>query len=167
MNTLYVCCGPAGIGKSTWLKNNINKIVEGCAVVSRDAIRFEMVKPNEPYFSKEDKVLAKFYSVIAKSLEYSDVVVDSTNVSVSARRKLFLGINKYVQCPYHTAAIDFYKNNMLEICLDQNALRTGRERVPDDVVQRMVGQFQRPSTAEGFEKVYHVIGNGMVERRWV
>ena len=163
-NKLYVCCGPAGVGKSSWLRENANKISEGCAVVSRDEIRYDLVKPNEPYFSKEEQVLAEFFAVIAVSLKYSDVFVDATNTTVSARHKLFLGISKIVECPYEKIALDFYKNNMLDICLTQNAYRTGRERVPDEVVEKMVGQYQRPSIKEGFTKVYHVIGNMLMLR---
>lgn len=164
MNKLYVCCGPAGIGKSTWLRTNANKISEGCAIVSRDEIRFDLVKPNEPYFSRENEVLAIFLATIAKTLEHTDVFVDATNTTVSSRHKLFLGINKYAECSYEKIALDFYKNNMLDICLTQNSCRTGRERVPDDVVERMVGQYQRPSTKEGFSKVYHVIGDMLMLR---
>ena len=51
---LYIMCGPAGGGKSTWVREHA--INDGCAVVSRDAVRFSMVKENEPYFSQETNV---------------------------------------------------------------------------------------------------------------
>ena len=52
MRNLFVMVGVPGSGKSTFLKENF----EGkgnVKIVSRDAIRFSFVKPDEPYFSKE------------------------------------------------------------------------------------------------------------------
>lgn len=167
MNTLYICCGPAGIGKSSWLRENADKISEGCSIVSRDEIRFSLVKPTESYFSRENEVIDTFHRVIAKALKYTDTFVDATNVTVGARRKLLFGIKQYTDYDFHIVAIDFYKNNMMEICLQQNACRAGRERVPDNIVEDMVGRYQRPSIKEGFEKVYHAIGNILVLREGV
>ena len=55
MSTVYLLCGVPASGKSTYCKNNVPK---DAVYVSRDVIRFSMVKPNEPYFSKEELVKA-------------------------------------------------------------------------------------------------------------
>ena len=55
---LYIMCGPAGCGKSTFLNNCATKISEGCAIVSRDEIRFNMLKDDMSYFAKEKEVFA-------------------------------------------------------------------------------------------------------------
>lgn len=53
MATLYVICGIPGSGKSTWIKNHTSSEI----LVSRDAIRFDMVKEDEPYFSDRKSVV--------------------------------------------------------------------------------------------------------------
>ena len=54
MSTLYVMCGVPGCGKSTWCKNNVP---EDAVYVSRDEVRFSMLKPTDAYFSKEQERL--------------------------------------------------------------------------------------------------------------
>ena len=56
-HTLYIMCGPAGCGKSTFLNNCATKISEGCAIVSRDEIRVNMLKDDMSYFAKEKEAV--------------------------------------------------------------------------------------------------------------
>lgn len=58
MADLFLMSGIPGAGKSTFLKNRIKK--DTSVVISRDVIRFSIVKPEENYFSHEDEVLAIF-----------------------------------------------------------------------------------------------------------
>lgn len=44
MSTLYLMCGDAGCGKSTWIKNHID---ENDVHISRDVIRYSMLEPND------------------------------------------------------------------------------------------------------------------------
>ena len=53
MKKLYVMCGGPGSGKSTWIKKNLPTFKGYTKVVSRDEIRFSLVKEGEEYFSKE------------------------------------------------------------------------------------------------------------------
>ena len=48
---LYLMCGPAGSGKTTWIREHATPGVS--AHISRDRIRFSMVKEDEYYFSRE------------------------------------------------------------------------------------------------------------------
>ena len=52
MSVLYILCGPSGCGKSTWAKH-FQEENPSMSYVSRDSIRFNMVKPEEDYFSHE------------------------------------------------------------------------------------------------------------------
>ena len=66
MIVLYLMCGIPGSGKSTWIKQNK---IESDAVISRDVVRFSLVKEHEEYFSKETEV---FYTFIDQINELRD-----------------------------------------------------------------------------------------------
>ena len=66
---LFVMCGNAGCGKSTWIQNNLHTFEGYTSVVSRDEIRFSLVHEGEDYFSRETEVYAKFIEDIQFSLE--------------------------------------------------------------------------------------------------
>ena len=59
-NKLYVICGVPGTGKSTFCKNHLTMFGDNVKYVSRDDIRFSIVKENEEYFSHETEVFNKF-----------------------------------------------------------------------------------------------------------
>ena len=65
MSKLYIMMGIPGSGKSTWCRHNIK---DTDAYVSRDKIRFGLVNPNEPYFSKENQVYQEFINTIERKL---------------------------------------------------------------------------------------------------
>ena len=56
MKTLYMMIGIPGSGKSTWLKTYADNGV----IISRDEVRFSMVREDEPYFSREKEVFESF-----------------------------------------------------------------------------------------------------------
>ena len=66
MPKLYILCGPSGCGKSTYAK----KIMENkkMSYVSRDEIRFSIVKDEEDYFSHEKEVFKHFVAAIVHYL---------------------------------------------------------------------------------------------------
>ena len=57
MANLFIMMGAPGAGKSTFIKNLKG---ESGIPISRDQIRFSMVKEDEPYFSKEKEVYKEF-----------------------------------------------------------------------------------------------------------
>ena len=65
---LYLMMGCPGSGKSTYLKTRFSQ--RPLAVISRDEIRFSMVKENEEYFSRENEVYAEFIRQIINKAEY-------------------------------------------------------------------------------------------------
>ena len=48
---------------------------------------------------------------------------------------------------------------------ERNALREGRECVPESAIRRMYSQFEEPSFEEGFETIYTVDAFGGIEIR--
>ena len=51
---VFVMCGPAGSGKSTWLIKQMKPKTDVC--ISRDNIRFGLLKEGEDYFAHENDV---------------------------------------------------------------------------------------------------------------
>lgn len=149
MADLYLMCGVPGAGKSTFLKNHIKE--ENSIIISRDAIRFSIVKPDEDYFSHEDEVLEIFWKQINESLAAEkDTFVDQTSLTPRARKWLLQHVEGY------TYANLIWIDETLETCLKRNELRRGtRAYVPRSVIRRMFSQFIEPSLDEGFDYIFH------------
>ena len=149
MANLYLMCGVPGAGKSTFLKNRIKK--DTSVIISRDVIRFSIVKPEEEYFSHEDEVLEIFWKQINEALTTGkNVFVDQTSLTPRARKWLLQHVTGY------TYANLIWIDETLETCLERNEERRGtRAYVPRSVVRRMYNQFIEPSLDEGFYRIYH------------
>ena len=66
LKKVWLMCGIPGSGKSTWIKKRLME--NGGIWISRDEVRFSMVKEDEDYFSKECEVFDKFISNICEAL---------------------------------------------------------------------------------------------------
>lgn len=152
MSKLYLMMGTPGAGKSTYAKKYLSN---GITYISRDEIRYSMVKPNEKYFSKEKQVYQEFINQINNALlKNEDVCADQTSLDRASRAKLIRQLY-----PKPTEIIVIWINPPLETILKQNAYRTGRERVPEDRVIEMFNRMQAPSYIEGFSEIYVVDGS--------
>lgn len=148
MANLYLMCGVPGCGKSTFLKNKVKN--NNSVIISRDAIRFSIVKPEEDYFSHEDEVLEIFWNQINEALAANKTVyVDQTSLTPRARIWLLQHITGYE----HANLI--WIDEDLETCLERNEMRRGtRAYVPRGVIRRMFSQFIEPSLEEGFYRIF-------------
>ena len=148
MAELFLMAGCPGAGKSTFLKNRIKK--DTSVVISRDVIRFSIVKPDEDYFSHEDEVLEIFWKQINEAIaDGKDVFVDQTSLTPRARKWLLQHVEGYE----HANLI--WIDEDIETCLERNEERRGtRSYVPRSVVRRMFYQFIEPSLDEGFYRIY-------------
>lgn len=148
MKSLYLLCGPAGAGKSTWVKNQNSSTLGKTIHISRDAIRFNMLKDDEDYFAHENEVFDEFIDVINNQILYADVdtiFVDATHLNQKSRNKtldrLFLdNVNLY--------AVNV--NPTLGVCLAQNEKREGRAYVPPTVIARMWDTYTPPAKNEKY-----------------
>lgn len=146
-----VMCGVPGSGKSTWTKNFL-KEHKRTKVVSRDEIRFSIVKENEPYFSKENQVYSEFIRQIKEGLNDENidtVIADATHLNVPSRRKLFhsLGEKIFEDAIVVCRCFDIGVEN----CIKFNELRKGtRAYVPEDAIRNMANAFSIPTKEEGY-----------------
>lgn len=136
---------------------------KGLAVeyISRDDLRFSMISDESEYFSKEKEVFSKFVEKINNSLNKNDcTIIDATHISEASRAKVL----RRVEDPASVRLLVLYLTTPLDICIQQNDLRTGRERVPHEVIEGMAEQFETPTKKEftgfGFDEV------GVWEKPW-
>ncbi len=151
MANLYLMCGVPGSGKSTFLKKYVTIEDNKCIIISRDEIRFSLLKEGEEYFSHEDKVVKIFWEKINNALAAGyDVFVDQTSINPRSRKWLLEHTNNYDE------VIVIWIDTTLEDCIKNNENRKGTNRyVPIDTIINMKEKFVKPSFNEGFSKIYH------------
>lgn len=140
MSVLYIMVGIPGSGKS-YIANILAKETNGI-VVSRDEVRFKYLKNDEEYFRHEKKVFREYVDTIQKYLDEGEVVIaDATHLNAPSRIKLLNNLC-FTKEDY---VIPIVIKTPLKICSERNAQRTGRSRVPDDVLKSMYDSFTDPA----------------------
>ena len=151
---IYIVCGIAGIGKSTYINSIKN---DNDIVISRDAIRFSLLKEGEDYFSKEKQVLAIFFKTIRKETAKDDnpaynIYIDATHLTKKARRKV---INNISNKNKDKVACIYFEPN-LKKALSQNSNRTGFACVPESAIADHCKYFEIPTKDEGFCEIIEI-----------
>ena len=96
-------------------------------------------------FSKEKEVFNKFVEKMNNSLNKNDcTIIDATHISKASRAKIL----RRVEDPTNVRLLVLYLTTPLDVCMRQNDLRTGRERVPHEVIEKMAKQFEDPTEKE-------------------
>lgn len=153
MPILYIMCGPSGCGKSTWAQNFI-EANENVKWVSRDKIRFSLLKDGEDYFAHEKEVFKIFIKSIADGLENGfTVIADATHLNEFARCKLTQTLDMYTK-EYEIVYVVFHTD--VDTCLARNANRSGRANVPETVIRNMCRDFKAPTVDED-ERIKEII----------
>ena len=154
MSTLYITCGPSGCGKSTWSRQYIafqDALGNDIRYVSRDEIRFNLLKDGENYFAHEKEVFRKFVATIALTLaDDLDVVADATHVNEASRKKLLRAIDE-TYTDYNIIYV--VMNTTFSTCFSRNDLRSGHQRVPEDILAKMYQDFTIPTWSEDIRAV--------------
>jgi predicted kinase len=157
MATLYILCGPSGCGKSTWAEKFMCEN-EDIRYVSRDDIRYSILKEDEDYFAHEKEVFKKFAGTITETLiDGFDVIADATHLNEFSRRKLTQAIDMRGYKEYEIIYVVF--NTDAETCIERNKAREGRRNVPENIIRNMCRDFRAPTMDED-ERVFGIIEVG-------
>lgn len=79
------------------------------------------------------------------------IVIDNTNPTPAERARYIPAFKAH-----QFAVIGYYFDAPFAECLARNALRTGKEFVPEAGLKSVAKQLQVPSLAEGFDQLYRV-----------
>lgn len=147
---LYLTVGIPGSGKSTFLQQyDWNPWVR---IISRDEIRFSMIKEGDGYFDHEDEVFTEFvrqiqYWIDNKRDNVEHIIADATHLSKGSRAKLLESLRMDpILNPVKVNIL--YFSVPLQTCLERNDKREGLARVPDDTIRSMYNGLKFPSPQE-------------------
>ena len=144
--TLWIMCGPPASGKSWFAKNKL-KNGPGWIYVSRDEIRFSMLKDDEDYFAHEKEVFVEFLRQIHHALHSEgifNVIADATHLNWNSRNKLLTHLKTLEHNFNNIAIIPVVVETDIAVMLKRNDERNGRERVAHSALRRMAMQFDDP-----------------------
>ena len=140
MSVLYIMVGIPGSGKS-YIADILAKEING-TVVSRDTIRFELLNEEDEYFAKEKEVFKEYINEIQYYLDIGkSVIADATHLNAPSRIKLLDNLY-FTEEDY---IVPMVIRTPFEVCSERNAQRTGRSRVPDDVLKSMYNSLTDPN----------------------
>ena len=150
---LYLLCGLPGSGKTTWAKANKTPFD---TYVSRDEIRFKLLKDQDSYFQNEKKVFDIFVNKIIEGFNRSTTVfADATHLTEKSRNKL---LNRLYLEDVDIIPINFYTS--LDTCCERNSQRSGLAHVPTDVICGMKYIPARFNEKYHYAGLYNIYENG-------
>lgn len=146
--SLWITCGIPGSGKTHWINEMVSILDENkYIVISRDQIRFNLLSDNDNYFDKEDFVFENFCQDIQTAIDNPqifDIFIDATHLSRRSREKVLNNLD----VPDEIDINIVYFNTPLEVCLDRNEKRKGRQYVPPTSIKQMYTSFHYPQPDE-------------------
>lgn len=136
---VHILIGPAGVGKSTFIRENAGEAL----VLSSDAIREELYGSLSEGNKHNDKVFTTLLNRLRQAVEQGDkdVYVDATNLSRKTRTHYYNQIKSWNK---NATVIADVIHKPFKSILQQNAQRTGDKVVPVDVVDRMYKSMTIP-----------------------
>lgn len=138
---VWLTSGLPGSGKTTWIKNQLRK--KGGFWCSRDIVRFSILKEGDSYFEHEDEVFNAWIAQICEALAnplVEDIYIDATHLNDRSREKTLSRLPKDNIEKITNVVFDV----PIEVCLERNSKRTGRELVPESAIRNMAKSFQMP-----------------------
>jgi predicted kinase len=160
MPKLYVLVGPPGVGKSSWIAQN----VANPHIISYDSaidivreplgLRYNDVAGGQKQFRKEVEAVHK--QMIRDSVgSGKDIVVDMTNMTAKARRRALAAVSGHER-EYEKVAVVFDFQGAergVHDAVAQRAARLGDKTLSYSIVQGMMDRFEMPAEGEGFDKI--------------
>ena len=155
---VWMMIGIAGSDKSSWIQSHKDMFNEKMKIVSRDAIRFSLLKENESYFSKENEVFKEFIKQIKEGIEHDvDVIIDATHLNARSRAKVIHSLGDSLKNVEMRAVVI---TTDVEKAIERDSKREGRAHVGPSPISSMSTTFRKPTLDEGFDYIYYFDNNG-------
>ena len=144
-------------GKTSFINKQINE--HGGIHISRDVVRFALLKPTDNYFELENEVFEVFVKKVQEAIdgEIEDVYIDATHISYGSRKKILNRLN----LDNVNEIIMLYFDVAADVAIARNASRTGRSLVPESAILNMAKSLTKPFSNERI-RVWTIDENGEV-----
>ena len=166
---LFLMCGPAGSGKTTYVKKEMAQTTTyKCVHVSRDEVRAEFLKEDDKnIFKYEDDVFDEFCNRIKNALnEATDdiaVFADATHLSEKARNRV---LDKLDLDGVDIIPVVFNLPLAQILAQNENRKGMGRAYVPRGTIRRMFYTFDKPTYNEKYT-YKHILIVGDADKEYV
>lgn len=145
MSDLYFLVGVPGSGKSYWAKHNQESL--NAKIYSSDEYREKLLNDVNNQ-NQNDKVFKSMHKDIKNALiNGENVIYDATGIKLKSRINFLSEISRIENVNKYCIIFA----TRFEDCIERNS---SRERsVPEDVISRMITQFQIPYKEEGWDDI--------------
>ena len=152
MAKCYILIGIPGSGKSTWIKSQPFDWSNTVVASTDDYVDREARNQGKTYSeifkdTMPDAVAYMAETVVDAVKAGKDIVWDQTSTSILSRAKKF----RMLPPDYERIAVVFRTPKKAELTRRLKS-RPGKE-IPDHVITNMIGSWQEPTMAEGFDKI--------------
>ena len=152
MAKCYILIGIPGSGKSTWIKSQPFDWSNTVVASTDDYVDREARNQGKTYSeifkdAMPDAVAYMAETVVDAVKAGKDIVWDQTSTSILSRAKKF----RMLPPDYERIAVVFRTPKKAELTRRLKS-RPGKE-IPDHVITNMIGSWQEPTMAEGFDKI--------------
>ena len=147
MRKLFIMVGVPGSGKSTAARRLAEK--ENAVILSSDKVRKE-VFGDENDQAHNEEVFKLLYKQLNESLIRGNVVMDATNTSLKARKRIF-DATAAIRKQYPISVIAYVIPASRELCIEQDKKR--ERQVGEEVIDKFIKSFQFPQKFEGFDDI--------------
>lgn len=148
--TLIVMVGVPGSGKDYQIENSEFLYADGEVkreVISRDLVRYEMVREDEEYFCREKEVFEQYILQISNALSNNKVVIaNATQANYGSRKKLLHAVDEKFGRDYNIVMYCIICD--YETANRRNKQREGRAVVPSKAMMEMFNNFSVPNLKE-------------------
>lgn len=163
LKTIWILSGAPGSGKSTWVHKNC---LPNSLIISRDQIRFDMLKDSDDYFKYENKVWREYIDQISCAIRnpfVDNIYLDATHLNEKSRNKVLNSLGNLVK---NININVIYFDICAAVCCQRNALRSGRAKVPENTIINMMYRFQTPTFNEKYKynEIWRIDAHGNIEK---
>lgn len=141
LTELIVTRGIPGSGKSFWAKNWVAEDVRHRARVERDQLRAMMHDSVYIGHHTENQITTAQKAMVKSLLKAGvSVIVSDTNLDLNT----FKGWRVMAVDLGVTFRMQDFRDVPLEVCIERNAKRTGKEFIPEDVIRSKWERYIKP-----------------------